>query len=49
LRSEKKYSKIADIYQHLMRKVNYDIWAEYLYMILKPHVPPNPNVLEIAG
>ncbi|MHC1737487.1 MAG: class I SAM-dependent methyltransferase [Ignavibacteriaceae bacterium] len=43
------YSRIASIYQHLMRKVNYDVWAEYLFMILQPHIRTNPRVIEIAG
>jgi len=46
---EENYSKIASIYQHLMRKVNYDVWAEYLFMILHPYVKTNPRVIEIAG
>jgi len=46
---KKAYTVLADFYEHLMNKVNYDAWAEYLYDIIKDSIPTDSNVLELAG
>lgn len=46
---KKRYTILADIYEQLMNKVNYDTWAEYIYDIVKNEVPFQTKVLELAG
>ncbi|MFO7445409.1 MAG: methyltransferase domain-containing protein [Ignavibacteriaceae bacterium] len=43
------YNKLAFIYSHVMRRVKYDYWAEYIHSITKESVKENPLVLELAG
>jgi SAM-dependent methyltransferase len=43
------YYKLAEIYNHVMRRVRYDRWSEYLYYVTKQYVPDNPKVLELAA
>jgi ubiquinone/menaquinone biosynthesis C-methylase UbiE len=42
------YSKLVFIYDHLMRFVKYDKWAEYLCSLTKDYLPRDPVVLELA-
>jgi len=44
-----RYTVLADIYEQLMSKVNYDTWAEYIYDIVKNEVSHDTKVLELAG
>jgi len=44
-----QYSLLAEIYSHLMEKVNYADWAEYIYDIALFENIELGNVLEIAG
>jgi SAM-dependent methyltransferase len=43
------YHRLADIYNHVMRRVRYDRWSEYLYYVTKQYIPDNPKVLELAA
>lgn len=45
----KPYEKLVFVYDHLMKHVNYKLWAEYIYKISKQHINSNPNILELAG
>jgi SAM-dependent methyltransferase len=46
---ESNYSKLAPVYDHLMRFVKYDKWAEYLHSLTKVYLPVNPIILELAS
>jgi len=43
------YQHLSFIYRHIMRKVNYIKWAEYLYTISKKNIKHDAKVLELAG
>ena len=43
------YVKLAEIYDHVMRKVNYSDWADYIFTITENYVGDNPKVLEFAA
>lgn len=43
------YSVLAEIYNHVMRRVRYDRWSEYLYYLTKEYLPENPKILELAA
>ncbi len=49
LTKTEKYSILAEVYSHLMRKVTYDKWAEYLTDLIDPYFDETASVLEIAG
>jgi SAM-dependent methyltransferase len=49
LTKAEKYSALAQVYSHLMRKVTYDKWAEYLTDLIDPFYDETASVLEIAG
>ncbi|MDP2303731.1 MAG: class I SAM-dependent methyltransferase [Ignavibacteria bacterium] len=49
LTKAEKYSTLAQVYSHLMRKVTYDKWAEYLTDLIDPFFDETASVLEIAG
>jgi SAM-dependent methyltransferase len=42
------YSKLAPVYDHLMRHVDYERWAHYLCRLLERAEPPVRTVLDIA-
>lgn len=44
----KIYSQLAPIYSHLMRTIDYSVWANYIYSISKSVNKKNLSVLEIA-
>lgn len=44
----KIYDEVVYIYSHLMRKVHYDYWADYIYSITNRYTDHNSKVLEIA-
>jgi ubiquinone/menaquinone biosynthesis C-methylase UbiE len=46
--SEDNYNKLAHVYEHLMRLVRYDKWADYLYELSKDYLTDNPKTLELA-
>lgn len=43
------YSHLAPIYSHLMRSIDYTMWANYIYSISKSLNKKKLSVLEIAG
>ncbi len=45
----KPYEALADIYDHLMKNVRYDFWAEYIHILVKDYIPRKPKVLELAA
>jgi SAM-dependent methyltransferase len=47
--SSKNYTDVSNIYEHIMRKVRYDYWADYIYAISSDHVGDEPKVLELAS
>lgn len=47
--SFKAYEQVALIYDHIMRKVHYDYWADYIYSITNKYVSHNCRVLELAS
>lgn len=46
---DKDYSIVAQIYAHLMRSINYKMWAKYIYELSKINKKKNISVLELAG
>jgi SAM-dependent methyltransferase len=45
----KPYQVLPLIYSHLMKRIRYDKWAEYLYAIVKKDCPKKSEVLELAA
>lgn len=45
----KNYSKFAQIYSHYMRKINYNVWSEYLSDFLLEYLSEDSTVLELAA
>ena len=45
----KIYNDVSNIYDHIMRKVRYDYWADYIYAISNEYVGDEPNVLELGS
>jgi len=48
-KESKIYSKLPLIYSHIMQKINYKIWAEYIYSIVNEYLPKKPILLELAA
>ncbi|PIW68980.1 MAG: hypothetical protein COW08_09640 [Ignavibacteriales bacterium CG12_big_fil_rev_8_21_14_0_65_30_8] len=48
IRSE-NYSLVSKIYPHLMRKISYEYWADYLFLISKNFIKRDAFVLELAA
>jgi SAM-dependent methyltransferase len=46
---EKIYRRLPLIYNHLMRKIRYDYWADYIYRIASKYIPDKASVLELAA
>jgi SAM-dependent methyltransferase len=46
---EKIYRSLPLIYNHLMRKIRYDYWADYIFRITSKYVPKDAFVLELAA
>ena len=46
---EKPYSTVAKIYSHLMRAIDYEDWAEYIFAINDHKKIENEYILEIAS
>lgn len=46
---QKNYDKVASIYPYLMRSIRYDIWARYIYKVVKSYVGENSLVLELGA
>ncbi|HAB52413.1 MAG: hypothetical protein A2315_01090 [Ignavibacteria bacterium RIFOXYB2_FULL_35_12] len=45
----KIYTDVSHIYDHIMHKVRYDYWADYIYAISSDYVSDKPIVLELAS
>ncbi|NWF90515.1 MAG: class I SAM-dependent methyltransferase [Ignavibacteriaceae bacterium] len=45
----KNYTHVADIYEHLMRKVRYDYWADYIYALASNYITEKATALEISS
>ena len=45
----KPYQVLPLIYSHLMKRIRYDKWAEYLYAIVRKDCPKKSHVLELAA
>ena len=43
------YEILASFYHHLMRSVNYKLWAEYIESIVRDHLPKRASVLELGA
>lgn len=46
---DKSYSHLAEVYEHMMRFIDYKSWAKYIYLISKLNKNKNKYVLELAG
>ena len=45
----KPYQVLPLIYSHLMKRIKYDKWADYLYELVKKNCPKKSKVLELAA
>ena len=45
----KNYDKVSLIYEYIMRKIDYQTWAKYIYSLVKLNLNSNAKVLEIAA
>lgn len=45
----KIYGSLPLIYNHVMKGVNYQAWAKYIYLISKTFIKKEPKILELAG
>ena len=45
----KPYQALPLIYSHLMKRIKYDKWADYLYELVKINCPKKSKVLELAA
>ncbi len=48
-KKKKNYEIVSQIYPHLMKKVRYDYWADYLYMVTNKYVGKRAKVLELGS
>ncbi len=48
-RKSKIYQNLPLIYNHVMKEVNYQAWAKYIYLISKTFIKEEPRILELAG
>ncbi|MFI5236907.1 MAG: class I SAM-dependent DNA methyltransferase [Ignavibacteriales bacterium] len=45
----KPYEKVAEVYDGLMKKVDYQTWAKYLLVIAEENIPHNAKILELGA
>lgn len=43
-----EYSKLAEIYDHIMENVDYDVWADFIDEVIQVHHPNPQSILELA-
>ena len=43
------YFHVSNIYDHIMRKVRYDYWADYIYAVSSNYIDENAKVLELGS
>lgn len=48
-KESKIYSQLPQIYGYIMRKIDYNIWAEYIYSIVNEYLTKKPKILELAA
>ncbi|HKI78578.1 MAG TPA: class I SAM-dependent methyltransferase [Ignavibacteriaceae bacterium] len=46
---KKIYQDLSLIYDHLMKKVRYDYWADYIYNLTFEYLNNNPRILELGS
>lgn len=46
--NQPEYSKLAEIYDHIMENVDYDVWADFIDEIIQVHHPNPQTILELA-
>jgi SAM-dependent methyltransferase len=46
---KKIYETLPLIYNYVMKGVNYQTWAKYIYLISKTFIKKEPRILELAG
>ena len=49
MKQAKIYEELPLIYDHLMKSINYEIWAKYIFNIIKSYVNKEGLVLELGG
>ncbi len=49
IKKNKIYQDLPLIYDHLMRKIRYDYWADYLFHITSKYASKKADVLELAA
>lgn len=49
VKKEKIYQSLPHIYDHLMRKIRYDYWADYLFRLASEYITTKASVLELAA
>jgi ubiquinone/menaquinone biosynthesis C-methylase UbiE len=45
----KPYEKVAEVYDGLMKKVDYPTWSKYLLVIAEENIPDNAKILELGA
>ncbi len=43
------YEKVAEVYDGLMKKVDYPTWSKYLLVIAEENIPDNARILELGA
>lgn len=47
-RTQPEYSKLAEIYDHIMENVDYEVWADFIDEIIQVHHPDPRTIMELA-
>lgn len=49
MKTDKNYTVLSSFYDHLMRKIDYEIWAEYIYALASEYNVKRTTALELAA
>ena len=49
IKRENIYRSLPFIYNHLMKRIRYDFWSDYLFQLTSKYVSTNASVLELAA
>jgi len=49
MKKAQAYEKLATVYSHIMRKVKYEDWADYIFTLTNDYTKKSAKVLELAG
>ena len=49
IKRENIYQSLPAIYSHLMKRIRYDFWADYLFQLTSKYISKNASVLELAA